>query len=124
MKQKLQKFMQGRYGMDPLGNTLYIGAIIVYLVGCLFQSGLLSTLGLMVMIYQIYRMLSRQCMVRSEENRKYQVYQKLWKLRWQCRKEYKIFLCKSCGRYVRVPKGLGKIEVRCTVCGYREVHKV
>ena len=45
----------------------------------------------------------------------------LYKLKCEQRKEYKIFQCKSCGRKIRVPRGKGKIEVTCPVCGNKKI---
>ena len=44
-----------------------------------------------------------------------------YKLKYDQRKEYNIFKCKSCGRKVRVPRGKGKIEVTCPICGNKKI---
>lgn len=127
MKQKLQHFFQGRYGMDPLGKAMFICSLVLYFLGLLLRNNyfgsVLATLAMMVLVFQMYRMFSRQSMLRQEENRKYEAYVKLWKLRRESRKTHKIYICKGCGRYVRVPKGKGKIEVTCRVCGCRKIHR-
>ena len=38
-------------------------------------------------------------------------------------KEYKIFVCNKCQQMIRVPRGKGKIEIRCPKCGNRFVKK-
>lgn len=123
LKESLVRFFQGRYGMDELGKTLTIGSLAVYVLGVILQSSLLVTLAMMGVIYAWYRMLSRKHWDRSAENRKYNRYVKLWKLRYQERKTSRIYMCKSCGRMIRVPKGKGKIEVTCTVCGNKSIHR-
>ncbi len=45
------------------------------------------------------------------------------KTKYEQRKEFKIFRCKSCGRNVRIPKGKGKIQVTCPVCGNKTIHR-
>lgn len=45
----------------------------------------------------------------------------LYKLKYEQRREYKIFQCKSCGRKIRVPRGKGKIEVTCPICGNKKI---
>lgn len=67
------------------------------------------------LIFFVYRFFSSQRWERQEENNQFCKYIKLWKLRYECRKEYRIYLCKRCGRFVRVPKG--KVQVTCTACG-------
>lgn len=64
--------------------------------------------------------MSRQYWDRSEENRKYMRYVKLWQLKFENRKHSRIFMCKRCGKYIRVPKG--KIQVICTACGDKTIH--
>lgn len=121
--QWLQRFMQGRYGMDNLGKTLWIGSLIIYLIGGIFQNQFLLSLGWFVMLIQLFRSMSRKHWDRQEENRKYNRYIKLWKLRYKERKTSRIYVCTSCGRFIRVPKGKGKIRVTCTVCGNSSVHR-
>ena len=40
-----------------------------------------------------------------------------WKDRFSQRKSYRFFKCPGCGTYIRVPKGKGKIHIKCR-CGY------
>lgn len=47
----------------------------------------------------------------------------LQRLKYEQRNEYKIYSCKGCGRNIRVPKGKGKIEVTCPVCGLKKIHR-
>lgn len=122
-KQRINKFFQGRYGLDELGKAIIIADVIIYVLGLLLQSGLLMSLAMVGIIYAFYRVVSKQHWDRSEENRKYTHYTKLWKLRYQERKSSRIYICKSCGRYIRVPKGKGKIQVTCTACGSKSIHR-
>ena len=122
-QRKLQVFFKGRNGLDELGKFLLIASLIVYIIGCFLQSGYIISLGWVGMIYVLYRVFSKQVMNRRKENLVYTRYVKLWKLRYESRKESKIFMCKSCGRYVRVPKGKGKVSVTCPVCGNKTVHR-
>ena len=63
MREKLQRFMTGRYGADELGRTLNI-VVLVSLVVSMF-SGLLPVLsvfywfGIALMIYNCFRMFSK-----------------------------------------------------------------
>lgn len=116
-------FFNGRYGMDELGKALLIAGAIVYFIGILLQSSILMTLALMAVFFELYRMMSRQHWDRSEENRKYNQYVKLWKLRYKERRVSRIYMCKSCGRMIRVPKNKGKVQVTCPVCGWKSIHR-
>lgn len=123
LKWKLQDFFRGRNGVDELGRMIGIASIVCYILGLLFRSNLIYTIGMVGVIYFLYRMLSRKISDRRAENKKFTDYIKLNKMRYEQRKEFRIFKCKSCGRSVRVPKGKGKIEVTCPVCGHKEVHR-
>ena len=123
MREKLNKVFQGRYGMDELGKTLMVAGFILYAMGAILQSELFFSLSVVVMLLALYRMMSRQHWDRGEENRSYTGYTKLWKLRYENRKHSRIFMCKRCGKYIRVPKGKGKIQVTCTACGNKTIHR-
>jgi DNA-directed RNA polymerase subunit RPC12/RpoP len=60
---------------------------------------------------------------RNEENLKYQSFLKLWKLRYEYRKTARIFMCEKCGKFIRVPKGKGKIQLTCPRCGTRMIRR-
>ncbi len=122
-KQAVGRFFQGRNGVDDLGKFILIVDLIVYFIGILLNSSFLVTLAMMGVIYMFYRMFSKRLWERGEENKTFLKYKKLWRLRYENRKVCKIYLCKSCGRFVRVPKGKGKIEVKCPVCGHREIRR-
>lgn len=117
------RFLQGRHGIDELSKTILIAGMVTYLLGGILQNGLLLTLAMMGMIYAIYRALSRNEWDRNEENRKFNRYIKLWKVKYQERKTSRIFMCKGCGRMIRVPKGKGKIQVTCPTCGRKTIIK-
>lgn len=123
LKWKLQDFFRGRNGVDELGRVIGIASIGCYILGLLFKSNLIYTIGMVGVIYFMYRMLSRKISDRRAENKKFTDYMKLNKMRYEQRKEFRIFKCKSCGRNIRVPKGKGKIEVTCPVCGHKEVRR-
>ena len=60
MKQRMQRFMAGRYGADQLGQ-LYLGVSMVLLVVSLFSRwNIFYAFALALMGYEYYRMLSRQ----------------------------------------------------------------
>lgn len=120
---KLNRILRGRYGMDELGKDLMIIGLLLYVMGGILRSGLIFSLSVIVIIFTLYRMMSRQHWDRREENRRYTAYTKLWKLKYENRKYSRIFMCKRCGRYIRVPKGKGKIQVTCTACGDKTIHR-
>lgn len=125
MRERLQRFMMGRYGADELSKALNAG-VLICLVLSMF-SGLLPILsifywiGLALMIYTCFRILSKNVSKRYEENQKFlnaryqgAVKKNAAKKRWQQRAIYRFFKCPGCGQRVRVPKG--KICISCPKC--------
>lgn len=122
-KKKLYDVMQGRNGVDDLGRVIFIISLVLYVLSGFLRNGFLQMLSLIGLIYTMYRAFSRDLRSRQEENRKYLQFLNLQKMRFEMRKEYRIFKCKGCGRNIRVPKGKGKVETTCPLCGRKEIHR-
>lgn len=118
-----QNFMRGRNGTDDLAKVVLGVSVAFYLLSILTKVSLFYSLGLVGLIYTLYRCMSRDIMSRSEENRRFLKFLRLLKLKWEQRKDHKIFACKRCGRTIRVPKRKGKIEVTCPTCGHKSIHR-
>lgn len=116
IREKIRKFMEGRYGIDDLGKIILAADLILYILGSLIKSIFLCFLSLAVCMVFLYRVLSKQTYARSEENCKYLRYKKLWKLRGEYGKTSRIYICANCGKMIRVPKGKGKIQITCPNC--------
>lgn len=129
MKEKLQRFMWGRYGSDRLNQVLMVCALVLMLLsfpaGSIFYLPALALLG-----YVYFRMFSRNIARRSAENRWYldrEMKVRRWfrnrKKEFGERKEYKIFKCPECGQRLRVPRGKGRIVIRCRKCDHEFIRK-
>ena len=59
MRDKFQRFMQGRYGADELCRFLTALGLILIVVNLFVRSGILSYVVLAILIYCYYRMFSR-----------------------------------------------------------------
>ena len=127
MRERLARFMAGRYGNDQLNTFLLVVTVVLLVLGSIFTKTLgrvLYPLTFLLLCYVYYRMLSRNVYKRQEENGKYLRQRmklegklRLNKERWQQRKDYKFFTCPSCKTVLRVPKGKGKIKLVCRKCG-------
>lgn len=129
MREKIQRFMMGRYGNDRFNQFLMIAAVVC-LVLSLFGLNIFYFAAFAIMIYAYFRMFSRQTARRYAENQWY--LKKEWKVRsfftgkkkeWAQRKEYRIFKCPECKQKLRVPRGKGKIAIRCRKCGHEFIRK-
>lgn len=123
LRWKIQEFMQGRNGVDELNRMLMYAVLIVYALSVLLRAGILYYLAFFGMVYMLYRALSKNLYVRREENRKFMTWMETNRIKMEQRKDYKIFRCKGCGRNIRVPRGKGKIEVTCPMCGKKTIHR-
>ena len=118
MREKFLRFMYGRYGIDSLGKFLVIAGIIAMLIAGWTDSLTLVTLSWA----NIYK--------RSAENQWY--LNKTYKLRtfllkqknlMQQRKTHHIYKCPVCKQKIRVPRGKGRIEIRCPRCNATFIKK-
>ena len=122
--------MQGRYGADQMGQMLS-AVSMVFLIISLFSRNqgwfLLAVIGI---VYNYFRMFSKNISKRYAENQKYLtmtagIRRKIasWKSQLAQRKIYHIYRCPGCKQKIRVPRGRGKIEIRCPKCNTRFVKK-
>ncbi len=123
MKEKLIRLMYGRYGMDSLGRFTIIAGLIVMILAGWNNSMILSLLSWACIIYSYFRMFSRNIYKRSSENQWY--LNKTYKVRTAFykqknlmiqRRTHHIYKCPACRQKIRIPKGKGRIEIRCPKC--------
>ncbi len=122
LRQKFQYFMAGRYGTDKL-NMAILGAGLVICVLVMFirlpiVDLILTLLSYLLMIWAIFRMLSRNTYKRYQENRRYLRFLERLKDR-----EHRYFDCPRCRQPVRVPRGKGKIAITCPKCKEKFIKK-
>lgn len=135
MREKLQRFMMGRYGGDELGRTLNVTGLILLMIAIFlrkipFLYSLCYFGALLLMAYVIYRMFSKNVSKRYEENQKYRnfryriaVKKDAYKKRFAQRKTHRFYKCPACKQTVRVPRGRGKICITCPKCKHEFVRK-
>ncbi len=140
MKDRLRRFMEGRYGADELNRFLTVCGWVLLLLGfvlsgiggrgALIAGSVLVTLSWAFLVLSLFRTLSKKTSQRASENYKYFVCKNRvlgWfrslKRRWQDRKLYRYFRCPQCRATVRVPKGKGKIRITCPKCRHQFIKK-
>jgi len=123
IRNAIQRFMYGRYGNDQLNLCLILIYLPLYLLSAVTGFELIYYLATALLLLALFRMLSRNLTRRRAENAKF--LEKTGPLaRWlrfqrtiRRDKEHRYFKCPSCGQYLRVPRGKGKITVTCRGCG-------
>lgn len=131
MKQKLQRLMSGRYGFDPLYRFLLLIAVVCILISTLLSehpaaAGLFNAASMVLLVWAIFRIFSRNIEKRYLENLHYLEWVGSIRRRIRMRKEmhrqrkdFKFFTCPTCKTNLRVPKGKGKVNITCCKCGNR-----
>lgn len=138
MKEKLQRFMTGRYGADECSRAISLAALICLVISMIGAKApffaIFYWIGIALMIFGCCRMFSRNVSKRYEENRKYLEFRyrvtargssriRVARKRWAERKTHRFFQCPGCSQTVRVPKGKGKICISCPKCHTEFVRK-
>lgn len=119
-----------RHGVDEFGIALIWLAIILLVISYFTKSRFLSTFAGIIVLLEVYRTLSTNIIKRNSENYIFKakflnpVSSKLKQLKRSTvgDKNYKYITCKNCGQELRVPKGKGKIRVKCPKC--KEVQEI
>lgn len=114
-----RNFMLGRYGSDKLNVFLLIAGVVLMLLGSILGrwsgwAAVFTLLGYAAVIWCIFRMYSRNIQARRRENAAFLNFFAHLK-----DKEHRYFRCPKCRQTVRVPRGRGKINIRCPKCGER-----
>lgn len=130
MKEKIQRFMQGRYGSDQLNRFLLIMALVSMVLSLLLGSSIFNLLAVVLLVLTYFRMLSRDHAKRYKENIMYLKYENSVKNFFRRQKsyikqskDYHIYTCPSCRQKIRIPRGKGKISISCPKCKTEFVKK-
>lgn len=118
LKQSFFRFMYGRYGPDQLNTALLILGAALTVIGWFSTLPILTFLSYIPLTLVIVRMFSRNVSRRRKENQKFLQFFSRLKDR-----DSRYFSCPNCGQTVRVPRGRGKINIRCPKCGNQFIKK-
>ena len=130
----LTRVMAGRNGADQLGRFLSFLTLALLLLSLVTGGTALScvfwTLGLVSLVWGLFRSFSRNLERRRGEN---QAYLRLAGRvreafsgtldRFRQRKDYRFFRCPSCKTWLRVPRNKGRVQITCRQCGERFTRK-
>ena len=122
-RERVARFMAGRYGKDKLYYFLLTICFILIIINLIFNSKIVYLAGLLLYFYAIYRVMSKNIYKRQREN---ELFIKLWdkpqkfinlqKCKIRDRKTHVYRKCPSCRNNLRLPKQKGKHTVSCPCC--------
>lgn len=122
-RDKLIRFMYGRYGVDSLYKGLLALYVILLVINIFVHSKILTAVMSAVIFYTIFRMLSKNHIARAKENRAYlklitppkRFFKNLpMRIKDIGKKRYRT--CPHCKATVRLPIKRGKHQTRCPKC--------
>lgn len=132
LREKLARFMMGRYGADVLYYVLVLGSLALVIVNSIIVRvapsaitaiAIISLIENVMFFYAIFRFLSRNIYKRQRENQAFLNFvQKpkkrinLIKCKIRDRKTHVYKRCPSCKNNLRLPKQKGKHTVVCPCC--------
>lgn len=125
--ESMRRFMYGRCGVDQLNIFLLIAAVVLNLIAlilsrlgavCRLIAPLFTLVSYGFLFFYLFRFFSRNLEKRILENRRY--------LTWRSRvldRQNRYYRCPNCKQTVRVPKGRGKICIKCPKCSEKFIKK-
>lgn len=126
IKNGFRNFMAGRHGSDQLSFALLITGIVLSLLSSLTRLMLFYYFGLAAYIWAIFRMFSRNCAKRAEENQKYLSFRRNFRsnfsqffVRLKNMKKFRYFRCPECKARLRLPRKVGEVTVTCGKCHHQ-----
>ena len=122
-REMLTRFMTGRYGQDALSRAMSMVAFVLLIISMFVAQLILYPIAVILVLLSTFRMFSKNHQKRYQENLVYtkqinKVKYLFSKLRYRTdsSKTHHIYACPGCRQKIRVPRGKGKIMVRCPKC--------
>lgn len=115
---KISYYFRDSYGFDRFSKYLLI-------IGILLTTGrYISILGYAIIIYSLWRCISKNKYRRHQELVSFENYllilrQKFYRFKASIKdnRQYKIIKCPNCSQKLRVPRKKGKLVITCKKCG-------
>lgn len=124
VQESVSRFMMGRYGTDTLNRHLIVLWLVLAIVNAFLHSLVVYIGELILCFATFFRMLSKNVVKRQRENASYYRLMQKWKrsfrhiaVRFRERKTTRFFKCPSCSAPIRMPRKVGRFNIRCQKCG-------
>ncbi len=129
-REKLMRFMYGRYGTDHLYYFMFAIWLILAVLGLIVRHPVFYIIGIIVMVLMIMRSMSKNITQRRKENQFFlrffnPVKREVLLLKDRIRdiRTARYRRCRHCKALIKLPKVTGKHTVRCPKCGGKfDVH--
>ena len=127
LKNKLQRFMYGRYGIDELYSFLLLVYVFIVVLNMFLNSKYLIIVEFFIVIIMFYRVFSKKIYKRSNENRMYlrfknNILKPFRNIKRNIKDKDNIYKkCRKCKRVLKLsrPYKGGIKHVKCPKCGKR-----
>lgn len=123
LKNRLARFMQGRYGADQLYMVSIVAYLILMIINLFLASRVLSSLMWVIIIWAIFRAFSRNIHKRRSENQKFLIVwhpikskTSLMVRRMKEIRTHRYRRCPNCKTVLRLPLKKGEHTVKCPRC--------
>lgn len=119
----MHKTLAGRYGIDHLYRFLTVVVYVLLFIQIFFRPKFLYLLTLLILIYNFYRVFSKNHQARHKENQFYLKYSRkikswfnLQTRKFKERKDYRFRVCPNCKQTLRLKNEKGRHTVNCPKC--------
>jgi hypothetical protein len=137
LRERLASFMYGRNGIDQLYHFLFWTIVALSFLNIFLKEWVLTVIELLILIYALFRVFSRNVYRRQKENqvylvcarkirsffggikRKFSSKMTLENNKWRDRKTHVYKRCPKCKNILRLPRVKGKHTAACPCCGNR-----
>lgn len=123
LRERLAEFMWERNGYDGLGRFMLRLALVMVIINLFLDSLVLSAIESAVMLYVLFRVLSKNLERRRAENAAYyrisgrvKGFFSLQKNKWRDRKTHVYRKCPFCKNTLRLPRKKGRRIASCPCC--------
>lgn len=122
-KDRLARFMYGRYGTDQLYYALFVISFVLVIANTFIRSSIIGILLWAVLLWMMFRTLSRNVYQRQRENEKFMTICNRVKAKGSLTsrrikeiKTHRFRKCPHCKTVLRLPRRTGKHPVICPCC--------
>ncbi|WP_022762822.1 MULTISPECIES: hypothetical protein [unclassified Butyrivibrio] len=130
LQMQMAQMLYGRNGVDALVKTCSALAVILMFINIFFNNTVIYFMWVGLAAYAIFRIISKNIPKRHAENRKFLEVTSLprkrvnfMKMQWRDRSTSRYYICTKCNQQIRVPRGKGRIEIRCPRCSNKFIKK-